>query len=113
MNDGDMPLEVDVVTVAEMQKTGHAFVLLDVREQPEFVAARIDGSRLIPMSELADRVQELEEVRDEHIVVHCHHGVRSLQVTHALRQAGFARTQSMAGGIDQWSDLVDHAVPKY
>jgi rhodanese-related sulfurtransferase len=111
--DHDLPLEVDVATVAQMQRAGDPFVLLDVREHDEFELARIDGSRLIPMSQLGERLDELNECRDQHIVVHCHHGMRSLRVTHALRQAGFPRAQSMAGGIDQWSDQIDPTVPKY
>ncbi|MEE2937714.1 MAG: rhodanese-like domain-containing protein [Planctomycetota bacterium] len=112
-DNSELPLEVDVQTVATMQQSQDSFVLLDVREQQEFDTARIGGSRLIPMSELSERVQELEDCRDQRIVVHCHHGMRSLHVTQALRQAGFSKTQSMAGGIDQWSIEIDDAVPRY
>lgn len=108
-----LPLEIDVATVAQMQRDEDDFLLLDVRETSEYEVARIEGSRLIPMSELGERLSELEDCRDRRIVVHCHHGVRSLQVTHALRQAGFDQTQSMAGGIDQWSEQIDPDVPKY
>ena len=88
----ELPLELDVHTVARMQQSGESFVLLDVREQQEYDTAHIEGSRLIPMSELRERIQELDDCRDQRIVAHCHHGMRSLQVTHAMRQAGFART---------------------
>ena len=65
------------------------------------------------MSELGERVEELEPHRGDMIVVYCHHGVRSLRVTQALRGAGFVKVQSMAGGIDQWSLQVDASVPRY
>ena len=45
--------------------------------------------------------QELDP--DAHIVVYCHHGVRSLNVTNWLRQQGFEKVQSMRGGIAAWS----------
>lgn len=106
-------IEVSVADVDAMQKSGHDFLLLDVREQQEYDATRIEGARLIPMSELGERVAELEPHKDEHIVVHCHHGGRSLQVTHALRQAGFTNVQNMAGGIDAWSLEIDSSVPRY
>lgn len=106
-------IEVSVVEVDALQKSGESFVLLDVREQHEYDATRINGSVLIPMSELGERVAELEPHKDEHIVVHCHHGGRSLQVTHALRQAGFTNVQNMAGGIDAWSLEIDSSVPRY
>lgn len=113
MSDNELPIETDVATVAAMQKSGDAFVLLDVREQDEYDVAKIDGSVLIPMSQLQERVGELEPHRDELIVVHCHGGVRSLRVAEALRGHGFSQVQSMAGGIDQWSEQIDPSVPRY
>ena len=109
----DDALEIDVTTVSSMLDRGDDFLLLDVREPNEHEVAKIDGSRLIPMTELGARVSELEPYRDRPIVVHCHHGIRSLQVTHALLGHGFVKVQSMAGGIDQWSQLVDPNVPRY
>lgn len=107
------PIEVSVDEVAAMRKAGSDFLLLDVREQDEYDATRIEGSKLIPMSVLSERVGELEPHKGKHIVVHCHHGGRSLQVTHALRQAGFTNVQNMAGGIDAWSLEIDQSVPRY
>jgi rhodanese-related sulfurtransferase len=86
-------------------------VLLDVREPWEFETARIEGSKNIPMGDVPMRVQELDP--DEHIIVVCHHGVRSLSVTNWLRQQGFENVQSMRGGIDRWSRTVDPKVPVY
>jgi rhodanese-related sulfurtransferase len=51
--------------------------------------------------------------RDRRIVVHCHHGGRSLRVANWLRGQGFEQAQSMAGGIDAWSTEIDPAVPRY
>jgi rhodanese-related sulfurtransferase len=50
---------------------------------------------------------------DNHIVVMCHHGVRSLTVTNWLRQQGYEKVQSMRGGIDGWARTVDPKVPLY
>ncbi len=109
----EQDIEIDVHTVQKLLSDQADFVLLDVREQDEYDFASIDGSRLLPMSELKDRIGELEPYREKRIVVHCHHGGRSLNVTHALRQQGFAKTQNMSGGIDAWSDQIDSRVPKY
>ena len=88
------------------------FVFLDVREPWEFQAAHIEGTKLIPMGEVPSRAhQELDP--EEHIVVLCHHGVRSMNVTAWLRQQGFEKAQSMRGGIDAWSRSIDPAVPLY
>ncbi len=87
------------------------FCLLDVRQPWESEVAAIGGSRLIPMNEIPSHVQELN--RDAHIVAYCHHGQRSLNVVLWLREQGFLRAQSLAGGIDAWSQTIDPAVPRY
>ena len=109
----ELPIEVDVATVNAMQQQKKSFVLLDVREQNEYDIAKIEGSQLLPMSELRLRLEELEPHQQSHIVVHCHHGGRSMQVTRALRERGYAKVQNMAGGIDAWSLQVDSDVPRY
>ncbi len=109
----EIPIETDVASVAAMIQSGEDFLLLDVREQDEYAIARIAGSLLLPMSELAARAGELDEYRDRLIVVHCHHGGRSMHVTHALRDNGFAQVQNMAGGIDAWSQEIDASVGRY
>lgn len=89
-----------------------SLTLLDVREPWEVQTAHIEGSKHIPMGDIPSRAhQELDP--DEHIVVVCHHGVRSLSVTNWLRQQGFDKAQSMRGGIDAWSRQIDPKVPLY
>lgn len=93
-----------------------SFILLDCRRPEEWQATRIPGSRHIPMGEIERRADELESddgSRNTPIVVHCHHGVRSLKVTAALRAMGFRNARSMAGGIDLWSIDIDPSVARY
>jgi rhodanese-related sulfurtransferase len=86
--------------------------LIDVREPWEVETARIEGSVPIPMGDVPARAhQELDP--DEHLVVVCHHGVRSMNVTVWLRDNGFDHAQSLRGGIDAWSAEVDPAVGRY
>ncbi len=85
----DIPLEIDCHDVSAKLRSGENFVLLDCREPDEYAVARIAGARLLPMSELAARIAELEPYRDVPIAVHCHHGGRSLKVTHWLRGQGY------------------------
>jgi rhodanese-related sulfurtransferase len=114
----ELPIEIDVAAVQRLLDTASktsddSFVLLDVREKDEYDYASIDGSRLLPMSELQQRIGELESLKDTHIVVHCHHGGRSLNVTQFLRQQGFTQVQNMTGGIDDWSLQINADVPRY
>lgn len=104
--------EISVEDVKGKMDGGESFTLLDVREPWEFETARIAGAKLIPMGDVPSRAhQELDP--DDHIIVMCHHGVRSMNVTVWLRQHGFENAQSMRGGIDAWSRRVDERVPKY
>jgi rhodanese-related sulfurtransferase len=86
--------------------------LLDVREPWEVTMAHIDGSLTIPMGDIPARAQQ-ELDPDERIVVFCHAGVRSMNVTVWLRNQGFEQVQSMRGGIDAWSVEVDPTVKRY
>ena len=112
MNSAELPLEVDVQSVKQLLDAKQ-IVLLDCREQDEYDHVRIDGSTLLPMSEIQQRVAELNDHKGEHLVVHCHHGGRSQRVTMWLRQQGFDRVQNMTGGIDAWSQQVDSSLPRY
>jgi adenylyltransferase/sulfurtransferase len=85
--------------------------LIDVREAFEYEIARIDGAKLIPLGEIAERADELP--RERPIVVHCHSGQRSAQAVRVLQQRGFDKVYNLEGGIDAWSDQVDFSVPKY
>jgi rhodanese-related sulfurtransferase len=86
--------------------------LIDVREPWELATAHVDGSVAMPMGEVPARAhQELDP--EERLVVMCHHGVRSMNVTVWLRQQGFEQVQSLRGGIDAWSVEVDPAVARY
>jgi rhodanese-related sulfurtransferase len=106
-----LDFEISAGQVKAMLKRGDPFTLLDVREPWELEKARIDGSKHIPMGDVPTRVQELDP--EEHLVVVCHHGVRSLSVTNWLRQQGFEKVQSMRGGIDGWARTVDVKMPLY
>src|SRR5208337_2702234 len=107
-----MDFEISPTQVKALQQRGEAFTLLDVREPWEFEASCIAGAKHIPMGDIPTRAhQELDP--DDHIVVMCHHGVRSLSVTNWLRQQGYEKVQSMRGGIDDWARTVDPKVPLY
>ena len=107
-----MDYEITPEEVKNLADRRDPFKLIDVREPWEHEAACIEGSTLVPMGEVPTRAhQELDP--EDHIVVYCHHGVRSMNVTAWLRQQGFEKAQSMAGGIDAWSRRVDQKVPVY
>jgi len=108
-----LPIEIEVENVKSLIDSDEDFLLVDCRESMEREIALIKGAVHIPVGETVERQSEMEPYREKRIVILCHHGVRSLQVTHYLRSQGFEMAQNMTGGIDQWSDDIDTTLAKY
>lgn len=106
----ESPLEIDVIETKAQLSKGDS-ILLDVREDFERNICKIDGSIHIPMGEIPARIAELP--MDKDILVHCHHGGRSLRVVHFLRQNGLERSTNVGGGIDSWSQQIDSSLQRY
>ncbi len=85
--------------------------ILDVRNPEEIAICRIEGSTVIPLPELADRLAELD--RTVPMVVHCKSGARSAKAVALLREAGFSRPQNLTGGILAWIRDVDPSLTPY
>lgn len=110
--DGDYPTEISVEEAhRRLSANGERPLLLDVREDYEREIAAIPGHHAIPMQEVPGRLSELP--RDREIIVHCHHGGRSLQVTGFLRERGYTMAQNMKGGIDEWAVKIDPSLQRY
>jgi len=102
------------ITPLELKKKIEAhepFVLIDVREPHEYQICRIPGSKLIPLGEVAKRMNELDSAQE--IVVHCKSGMRSAKAVDLLMKSGFGKIHNLKGGILAWSDQVDPSVAKY
>jgi molybdopterin/thiamine biosynthesis adenylyltransferase/rhodanese-related sulfurtransferase len=104
-------IEINIDQFKEMRDNGNEFTLLDVREYHEYDIANIEGSVLIPLGEIADRKDELNP--DDEIVIHCHHGGRSMRATQYLKDQGFKNVKNLAGGIDAWAEKYDPDMPRY
>ena len=105
---------VPEITVTELKSkldAGEPLFVLDVREPHEYDICRLDGTTLIPLGQLPNRVNELNSADD--IVVHCKSGMRSAKAVKFLQQAGFGKVKNLKGGILAWSDQIDPSVPKY
>jgi len=111
--------EVGVTEIAQKMNDGESFILLDVRERRELLQAKIDDNRVLvlPFSELAARqlaaIPNQLQDKETEIVVFCHTGVRSAQVTAWMRHQGWTNTHSLAGGIEAYAVQVNPAVGRY
>jgi len=107
------PLEIDVRQLHALRQVGADLVLVDCREAEEFEFVHLSDARFLPLSAWEERLGDLHDVQARPLVIYCHHGGRSLRLALALRQRGFPQAQSLAGGIDQWSETIDPNLPRY
>ena len=89
------------------------FYFVDCRLPNEYQITHIEGAELVPLQQMAQHREKLEQHRNDKIVVHCKSGGRSMQFTQALRQAGFKDVRSMAGGILLWNKDINPGGPQY
>jgi len=101
---------IEPKSVKALMSAGEEFILLDVREDKERAYRCIEPSRHIPLGDLPKRVGELD--RNARVVAYCHAGVRSLKAANWLLEQGFAKVESMSGGIERWAVEVDPAMPR-
>jgi len=102
--------EISVQELEALRQAGADFLILDVRNIDEYEICNLEG-RLIPLSELPMRLEELN--KDQHIVVHCHAGGRSRRATEFLIQQGFKNVCNLRGGITAWANEIDPSMRKY
>lgn len=76
--------------------------ILDVREMDEFAGGHLPEAKNIPAAKLAERIGELEKLKDRALLVCCAAGIRSNKACAELKQNGFTRIHALAGGVDAW-----------
>ncbi len=104
--------EITATELKNRMDAGDDIQLIDVREPNENAVAKIEGAKLIPLGEIAQRMDELDESRE--IVLHCKAGGRSAKAIEIIIKAGFkGDLKNLKGGITAWSDEVDSKIPKY
>lgn len=77
-------------------------VVVDVRDETEFVRGHIPNARHLPLADLARRSGELEKFKNRHIILYCASGSRSANALAQLRKAGFEKLFNLRGGMMEW-----------
>ncbi len=112
MSDSETPLEITVAETRRLlDEAPDEVLLIDVREPFERDICKIAEAEPIPMRQIPESLTTLP--RDRHLLIHCHHGGRSLRVTQYLRANGFDRVSNVAGGIQAWADEIEPGMPRY
>ena len=104
--------EITATELSELINNNSEVQIIDVREPHEYEIAKIPNTKLIPLGEIVNRVNEIDANRTA--IFHCKGGVRSAKAIENLKNAGFTgRLINLKGGITAWSDEVDATVAKY
>jgi rhodanese-related sulfurtransferase len=97
------------ITAEELKKridSGEALHIVDVREPHEHQEFNIGGT-LIPLGEIrAMQVDEIEDLKNEEVIVYCRSGGRSAQAAMILETMGFQKVTNLTGGMLAWQDKV-------
>lgn len=95
------------ITVEELKKrveNGEHLNVIDVREPAEYAEYNI-GGKLIPLGQIMGmQFEEIEDLKDEELIIHCHSGKRSMQACMVLEQVGFSNTVNVVGGVVAWRE---------
>ncbi len=99
--------EINVDQLKEKLENNEDLILLDVRSEDELEFGKIKYSIMIPLAELADKLDILESYKNKEIVVYCRSGGRSAMATTFLLRSGFDDVKNLTGGILAWKKYDD------
>jgi rhodanese-related sulfurtransferase len=97
-------MDITVKELKERIESGEELNLIDVREDYEYEADNI-GALLIPLGDIASRVDEIAHLKDEEILIHCRSGKRSETAQKYLQSLGFNNVRNVIGGILAYNNL--------
>src|SRR5436190_14288316 len=93
------------ISVEELKKRMDAseqLHIIDVREPYEYAEFNIGGT-LVPLGKIMSmQLEDLEDLKNEELIVHCKAGHRSMQACMMLETAGFTNVANLDGGVMAW-----------
>jgi rhodanese-related sulfurtransferase len=95
--------DISTQELRQRLQAGEKLHILDVREPWEFEEDNLNGL-LIPLAELPTRLAEIEQWKDEEIIVHCRTGGRSGKAKDFLKTKGFTNVRNLLGGITKYRE---------
>ncbi len=101
---------MQTITVEELKSrmdNGEKLHVIDVREPHEYEEYNI-GAKLIPIGQIQTmQVDEIENLKEEELIIHCRSGKRSAMACQILETMGFTNTKNLEGGILDWQEKID------
>ncbi|HTN45099.1 MAG TPA: rhodanese-like domain-containing protein [Flavipsychrobacter sp.] len=100
--------EITVQEIKNRQDAGESLHIIDVREPDEYAEYNI-GAKLIPLGNImAMQIDEIEDLKEEELIIHCRSGKRSLQACLFLETMGFTNVKNVAGGVLAWQEMINN-----
>lgn len=96
-------MDINVQELRDRLAAGEKFVFIDVREPWEYEEFNL-GARLLPLGTLMNTIWELEEHKNDEIVVHCRSGSRSGMAQALMQAQGFSNVRNLSGGVNAWME---------
>ena len=91
--------DITAEELKERLNKGETPVIIDVREDWEYQETNIAGAQNIPLGTLPQRLDDLEDLKEQEVIVHCKSGARSASAKAFLQQQGFSNVRNLLGGI--------------
>ena len=91
--------DINSAELRQRQQAGETLTIIDVREPWEFEESRIPGAQNIPLGALPQQLDDLEDLKNQEVIVHCKSGARSSAAKAFLTQQGFTNVRNLEGGI--------------
>lgn len=93
------------ITVEELKErldAGEKLHIIDVREPAEYAEYNIGGT-LIPLGKIMGlQLEDIEDLKNDELIIHCKAGSRSMQACMMLEQVGFTNVVNVTGGVMAW-----------
>jgi len=103
-------MDITVQELRQKLESGEKFVFIDVREPWEYQEFNL-GARLMPLGELMNRMWELEDHKNDEIVLYCRSGNRSGMAQSLMQAQGFTNVRNLSGGLLAWQNAFGATKP--
>ena len=96
--------QISVEELKAKMDSGEKINLIDCREPHEYEEANL-GGKLVPLGKIQTmQIEDIEDLKDEEVIIHCRSGQRSMMACMVLDQMGFTNTVNVTGGILAWKE---------
>lgn len=95
--------DISVKELKERLANKEQLNIVDVREQHEYDDFNIEAT-LIPLGDLTNKLEQLEQYKNEELIIHCRSGARSGQAKVYLENQGFTKVRNLLGGMLEWQE---------